>query len=404
MGNVRLLFHRQTVHEDSRSSAKPRRKKLAKQLRSILPIEMEMLERWRRSSNKRLWQRAVTLLDSCHSTIEEICAKIERSQSTVLRWVRAFNDRGIEGLKRRNRDRANSDRILEVKKRRIFEILHARPESLGVNRSNWTRESLAKTYKKRHGEAISTTTVGRLIKLAGYRLKTARRVLTSADPNYREKVELVLRTLQSLNPNELFFFVDELGPLRVRRYGGRCYVPKTVLPTYTDGHTYKGSITLIGALSATTNQMTWFYGKSKDTRAMIDLSEILFNQHFDKSRLYITWDAASWHRSDALTSWLDVFNAQTRELGGGPVIEFVPLPSRSQFLDVIESAFSAMKRAVIHHSDYSSECEMKSAISIHYAERNEHFQHNPKRAGKKIWEIDFFNDFTNILAGDYREW
>ena len=31
-----------------------------------------------------------------------------------------------------------------------------------------------------------------------------------------------------------------------------------------------------------------------------------------------------------------------RELRDGPVIEFVPLPSRSQFLDVIESAFSAM--------------------------------------------------------------
>jgi hypothetical protein len=291
-----------------------------------------------------------------------------------------------------------------MKKRRIFEILHARPKSFGLNRTNWTRQSLVIAYQKEHGEAISTGTVGRLIKRAGYRLKTARRVLTSPDPNYREKVELVLRTLQSLNPNELFFFVDELGPLRVKRYGGRCYVADTVAPTYKDTPTYKGSITLIGALSATTNQMTWCYGQSKDTGAMIDLAEILFNQHHDKSRLYITWDAASWHGSEALTSWLDVFNAETRELGGGPVIEFVPLPSRSQFLDVIESAFSAMKRAVIHHSDYSSEYEAKSAISTHYGERNEHFKQNPRRAGKKIWEIDFFNDFTNLRSGDYREW
>ena len=60
-----------------------------------------------------------------------------------------------------------------------------------------------------------------------------------------------------------------------------------------------------------TNQMTWFYGEFKDSGAMIDLVEILFNQHHDKSRLYITWDAASWHGSEALTSWMDVFNAQT---------------------------------------------------------------------------------------------
>lgn len=64
--------------------SKPERKTLAKQLRSILPIEMEMLEQWRRSSNKRLWQRAVTLLDSRHSTIEEICAKIDARSRRFL--------------------------------------------------------------------------------------------------------------------------------------------------------------------------------------------------------------------------------------------------------------------------------------------------------------------------------
>jgi hypothetical protein len=63
-----------------------------------------------------------------------------------------------------------------------------------------------------------------------------------------------------------------------------------------------------------------------------------------------------------------------------------------------------MKRAVIHHSDYASEQEMKSAISTHFADRNEYFKDNPRRAGKKIWEIDFFNDFRNLLGGDYREW
>jgi len=84
---------------------------------------------------------------------------------------------------------------------------------------------------------------------------------------------------------------------------------------------------------------------------MIDLAEILFNQYHNTSRLYITWDATSWHGSNALTSWLDEFNEQTRRIGNGPIIELVPLPSRSQFLDVIESVFSAMKVAVVHNSD-----------------------------------------------------
>jgi hypothetical protein len=29
---------------------------------------------------------------------------------------------------------------------------------------------------------------------------------------------------------------------------------------------------------------------------------------------------------------------------------------------------------------------------------------NPKRAGKKIWEVDFFQDYGHIQSGNYREW
>ncbi len=102
--------------------------------------------------------------------------------------------------------------------------------------------------------------------------------------------------------------------------------------------------------------------------------------------------------------WADDLNAWNRASEVGPIIEFVPLPSSAQFLDVIEAVFSGLKRAVIHNSDYQSEEEMKTAISTHFRERNEFFKRNPKRAGKKIWEIDFFQDHNYIRSGNYREW
>ena len=161
---------------------------------------------------------------------------------------------------------------------------------------------------------------------------------------------------------------------------------------------------LAAALSATTNQVTWIYEDSKDTVGMIDLAELLFNQHHDATRIFLTWDAASWHRSDALSEWLDRFNTETRVRDYGPTVELVPLPTSSQFLNVLEAVFSGMKRAVIHNSDYRTTEEMKSAISRHFSERNAYFKENPKRAGKKIWEIDFFADIDNLTAGNYREW
>jgi transposase len=291
-----------------------------------------------------------------------------------------------------------------VRMRRVLELLHHKPGAFGINRTSWSQKSLVDAYQARYKEAISRQTIGNLLRKAGYRWRKARRVLTSPDPDYRGKVERLLRTLWSLEQGELLFFVDELGPLRVKRYRGRAYLKKGEQLAIPQRQQHKGSVTLSGALSATTNQVSWLYGLAKDTGSMIDLIEILFNQHFDATKLYITWDAASWHGSSELVAWLDDLNAETRNKRRGPLVELIPLPSSAQFLDVIEAVFSAMKRAVIHHSDYASEENMKIAISRHFAERNEYFRDNPKRVGKKIWELDFFKDYDTLKAGDYREW
>jgi len=286
----------------------------------------------------------------------------------------------------------------------LIEIIHHQPRVYGINRSNWTLESLAEAFEKLCGQKPSKSTVSRLLREAGLRWKKSRKVLTSPDPEYRQKIDLLLKTLQSLKPDEDLFFIDELGPLQVKRYGGRCYTPKGETSIHPQNQRSKGAITLYGALSANTNQVTWFYQNTKDSAGIIDLVEILYNRYHDKSRIYLTWDAASWHGSNELVKWADEINTWNAANGFGPTIEFVPLPSSAQFLDVIEAVFSAMKRAVIHNSDYESEEEMKNAISTHFRERNDYFKHNPRRAGKKIWDINFFQDPSNLRSGNYREW
>ena len=80
------------------------------------------------------------------------------------------------------------------------------------------------------------------------------------------------------------------------------------------------------------------------------------------------------------------------------------LPPCAQFLDVIEAVFGGMKQVVIHHSDYATEEKMKVAIARHFEERNGCLKENPRRAGKKILETDFFRDYEHLRSGNYREW
>jgi transposase len=334
----------------------------------------------------------------------EFCSGVGISAPSIERWRASYRRYGKAGLCPRTRRKfPNRTTALETKAR-VLEIFHSPPSTYAINRASWTGDCLAKALHRKHGLKIAAGTARRYLRESGYTMRRARQVLTSSDPNYRAQVEVLLQILQTLGDTETLFFIDELGPLPVKKHGGRSFVKKGESLIVPQLQTPKGSIVLAGALCATTNQMTWCYVQSKDTTAMIDLIELLFSEHQDKTHFYITWDAASWHDSISLIDWIDAFNLKTMETKEGPLITLVPLPSCSQFLNVIESVFGVMKKAVIHHSDYPNAHEMKSAISQHFRERNSHFKDNPRRAGKKIWEIDFFRDYGSLQSGNYREY
>jgi len=331
-----------------------------------------------------------------------IATALRSSRSTTRRYYKMYLEGELEKLFARNTTRhMGAEAQHSERTKRVLETLHHKPTAFGFNRTNWTQPALLKAYEQSYGEIISRGTLARIGR-AGYRWRKARRVLTSPDPHYHEKVELLLNTLRCLGENEMFFFLDEWGPIQVRKRGGRAY--QNDHATIPRRQVSRGNVSLIAAISATTNQLTWGFLESKDSHAMMDMIEVLYNQHYTKTKLYVTWDAVAWHSSGPFFEALDQFNEKTRALSVGPVIELVPLPISSQFLNVIEGVLSGMTRAVINNSDYANATQMKLAISKHFSERNEHFRHNPRRVGKKIWDFDFFQDFDALRAGNYKDW
>lgn len=162
---------------------------------------------------------------------------------------------------------------------------------------------------------------------------------------------------------------------------------------------------MTAALELAGNQVSHFYSEKKNTTEMIRMAELLVEEYKDRRTLYLSWDAASWHVSTSLNEWITQHNT-TVAVTGGPQVETVPLPSGAQFLNVIESVFSAMARAIIHNSDYDSADGAKSAIDRYFADRNAHFKLNPHRAGKKIWgqerEHSIFSTGNNCKDPSYR--
>jgi transposase len=372
-------------------------------LRAQLPdaTDLGLLLKHIKHGSAQQRKKVATVLARKRGISNRLTAKaINASRNTTKQYYRLYFEGGVDKLfARSTRRRPDVDGSCAVRRVRVLELLHHKPNEFGINRTSWTQPALSRAYHQTYGEHISRRAIVKVIRAQGYRWKKARRVLTSPDPCYREKVEVLLGVLHSLTASEVFFFLDEWGPIQVRKRGGRAY--RDTDATIARRQILRGTVSLVGALSAISNQMTWGFIGTKDSAAMLDMIEILYNQHVDKTRLYVTWDAVAWHNSSSLLEDLDRFNEDTRKLATGPIIELVPLPTSSQFLNVIEGVLSGMTRAVVHNSDYESPARMKRAISTHFVERNEFFRENPKRVGKKIWERDFFGDCESLRSGDY---
>ena len=207
-------------------------------------------------------------------------------------------------------------------------------------------------------------------------------VLTSNDPTYMEKLARIRSILSNLQPDEAFFSIDEYGPFAIKTKPGRTLAPPGIQPTVPQWQKSRGCLIMTAALELSGNQVTHFYSAKKNTGEMIRMMDVLIDRYAERRKLYLSWDAASWHISKQLFARIEAHNSAVAN-GGGPLVETAPLPAGAQFLNVIESVFSGMARAIIHNSDYKSMDDAKAAIDRYFEERNAHFLQHPRApAGK----------------------
>jgi hypothetical protein len=249
--------------------------------------------------------------------------------------------------------------------------------------------------------------VREITRSAGWRWRKARKVLTSQDPDYRRKVQHIQTILGGLTEQEAFFSIDEFGPFSIRAQGGKALAPPGQTPTVPQYQKSRGSIILTAALELSKNQITHFYSPRKDTGEMLRMLRHLIDQYKHMRKIYLSWDAASWHVSKLLQQYVELHNeAVLTAQAIGPTVALAPLPAGAQFLNVIESVFSGMARAIIANSNYTSIDESRAAIDRYFRERNERFTLTPKRAGGAIWGLErgpsCFSEANNCKDPHYR--
>lgn len=327
--------------------------------------------------------RAVVIL----SRRAGICARTAMaflgiSKCTYYSYVRLYRDGGDAALFARKimpHRKFDDERIKEA----VFRTLHEPPTKYGINRTSWIMPDLSRVLGDA-GFPAGRDVIRQITRAAGYKWRKARIQLTSQDPAYREKLAAVQAILSNLSADEAFFSIDEFGPFAVKMKQGLRLDPPGPHRTVPQWQKSKGCMIMTAALELSGNQITHFYSERKNTTEMIRMMDVLVEQYADRRTIYLSWDAASWHVAKKLMKRIEEHNA-TAEVSGRPRVATAPLPAGAQFLNVIESVFSGMARAVIHNSDYASADAARAAIDRYFTDRNQQFRENPKRAGNRIW-------------------
>ncbi len=347
--------------------------------------------------------RSMTILADRHGLrCATVCSFLGIDRQTRLGYLRTFKSGGHAALfARQTKSTRKFDS--EPVKQAVFRLLHEPPSNYGINRTTWIMPDLSRVLRET-GHPACPEVIRKITKAAGYRWRKARVVLTSSDPDYTEKLDRIHSILSGLRPDEAFS-IDEFGPFAVKMQPGRALSAPGEQRVVPQWQRSRGCLILTAALELSGNQVTHFYSPKKNTAEMIRMMELLVERYRDRRKLYLSWDAASWHISKRLHRRVEEHNAAV--LGGGvPAVETAPLPSGAQFLNVIESVFSGMARSIIHNSDYKTVDDAKAAIDRYFADRNAHFTKHPRRAGKKIWgkerELPEFSEANNCKDPRYR--
>ena len=327
--------------------------------------------------------RAIAILASEQGfPIRRISACVGLSRNTCRRYLRAYREGGVDQLlapMTMGPRKAEGEDL----KAAVFRTLHEQPKDHGINRTSWIMRDL-RTVLAAQGFPACSHVIRQIIRDAGWKWRKARIALTSQDPAYREKLAAVQAILSNLASDEAFFSIDEFGPFAVKMKQGLMLEAPGAHRVVPQWQKSKGCIIMTAALELSGNQVTHFYSNKKNTTEMIRMMDTLLVKYSDRRTLYLSWDAASWHVSKMLKQRIAEHNS-TAATVGLPRVEMAPLPSGAQFLNVIESVFSGMARAIIHNSDYPSVDAARTAIDFYFGDRNQHFQTNPKPAGKRIW-------------------
>jgi transposase len=178
-----------------------------------------------------------------------------------------------------------------------------------------------------------------------------RKVYTD-DPRRKVILARISWAIRHLPPRAVVLFMDEQGPITVKRYGGSVWTTakRVVLPKYQKT---RGKFYLYGLYELFTGRLRWrYYDRRRSDEFIAFMREL--RRWYPSQYILVILDQDTTHPQKCLAS-----RQALRRLK----IHWMSLPKKSPDDNPIETIFSLLQRAILAGSDAPDVRELKRRIS-----------------------------------------
>lgn len=322
---------------------------------TVTDSERETLERWskRPTSPMGIARRArIVLLAADGLSNNEVAARVDVHQATVVKWRKRFLERGLDGLW--DEPRPGAPRTIGDAE--VEEVIVRTLEDKPRDATHWSTRDLAKEV------GMSPSSVGRIWRAFGLKPWAADTFKLSEDPFFVDKVRDVVGLYLNPPDKALVLCVDEKTGIQALDRT-QPILPMRPGQVERRTHDYKrnGITDLFAALNLATGEVIHQLRpqhRAIEFRRFLDTIDAAVPDGLD---VHVVLDNSSTHKTPAIQKWL------LRH----PRFTFHFTPTSSSWLNLVERWFAELTNRMLKRSAHRSVKDLTNDLNTWIATWNE---------------------------------
>lgn len=314
------------------------------------------LVKGRNTAQKVVLRAQIVLLYSEGKTQEEISVKLSTNRRTVGKWLRRYNQYGVESI---IKDASRSGRIPTITEDKEKEIIETTLQTKPKGATHWSTRTLAAHL------GVSKMTTQRVWKKYNLKPYSVKNFKISNDKNFVEKVKDVVGLY--LNPPEkaLVISVDEKSQIQaLDRTQPGLPLKKGRVGTMTHDYKRYGTTTLFAALNMLDGKVIGECYPSHTHKEFLRFLKKIDKQTPKQLDLHLILDNYATHKKEEVNQWLEKH----------PRMKLHFIPTSSSWLNMVERFFGEITQKMIRRGTFHSVPHLVKSIEKFLEAHNE----NPK--------------------------